>query len=126
MIRRPPRSTRTDTLFPYTTLFRSLDPDARRALRAMADGDGRYILNMAEDLFGLPPAADGKVAAFDNAARAAAVQRRRIGTAACRERACQSVSISMFAVSTTQHTYRNNNTTHVQQSHIQLQTNTKI
>src|SRR3546814_9623714 len=28
MIRRPPRSTRTDTLFPYTTLFRS--PAARR------------------------------------------------------------------------------------------------
>src|SRR3546814_3613529 len=27
MIRRPPRSTRTDTLFPYTTLFRS--PDRR-------------------------------------------------------------------------------------------------
>src|SRR3546814_7943404 len=27
MIRRPPRSTRTDTLFPYTTLFRSPDPD---------------------------------------------------------------------------------------------------
>src|SRR3546814_3778597 len=29
MIRRPPRSTRTDTLFPYTTLFRS---DAHRRL----------------------------------------------------------------------------------------------
>src|SRR3546814_6114273 len=30
MIRRPPRSTRTDTLFPYTTLFRSPpDPDRR-------------------------------------------------------------------------------------------------
>src|SRR3546814_839915 len=28
MIRRPPRSTRTDTLFPYTTLFRSVHPDA--------------------------------------------------------------------------------------------------
>src|SRR3546814_2967503 len=30
MIRRPPRSTRTDTLFPYTTLFRSVvgDPQA--------------------------------------------------------------------------------------------------
>src|SRR3546814_1337422 len=28
MIRRPPRSTRTDTLFPYTTLFRS-DPNGR-------------------------------------------------------------------------------------------------
>src|SRR3546814_1226439 len=27
MIRRPPRSTRTDTLFPYTTLFRSLAPE---------------------------------------------------------------------------------------------------
>src|SRR3546814_2492606 len=27
MIRRPPRSTRTDTLFPYTTLFRSLQLD---------------------------------------------------------------------------------------------------
>src|SRR3546814_19884853 len=27
MIRRPPRSTRTDTLFPYTTLFRSLGHD---------------------------------------------------------------------------------------------------
>src|SRR3546814_6458513 len=28
MIRRPPRSTRTDTLFPYTTLFRSSPPPA--------------------------------------------------------------------------------------------------
>src|SRR3546814_15846387 len=28
MIRRPPRSTRTDTLFPYTTLFRSEGPPA--------------------------------------------------------------------------------------------------
>src|SRR3546814_16871770 len=33
MIRRPPRSTRTDTLFPYTTLFRS---DPRRGGAAMA------------------------------------------------------------------------------------------
>src|SRR3546814_13501355 len=31
MIRRPPRSTRTDTLFPYTTLFRSVDD--RRIVR---------------------------------------------------------------------------------------------
>src|SRR3546814_4686427 len=29
MIRRPPRSTRTDTLFPYTTLFRSQAPRSR-------------------------------------------------------------------------------------------------
>src|SRR3546814_1445907 len=30
MIRRPPRSTRTDTLFPYTTLFRAAAGDRRR------------------------------------------------------------------------------------------------
>src|SRR3546814_20824063 len=39
MIRRPPRSTRTDTLFPYTTLCRSVDDsevhDARDALAAL-------------------------------------------------------------------------------------------
>src|SRR3546814_10299366 len=34
MIRRPPRSTRTDTLFPYTTLFRSLDSLGRQKLHA--------------------------------------------------------------------------------------------
>src|SRR3546814_18699367 len=33
MIRRPPRSTRTDTLFPYTTLFRSDPPDPHQAGR---------------------------------------------------------------------------------------------
>src|SRR3546814_13675853 len=39
MIRRPPRSTRTDTLFPYTTLFRSPDlvlcSTARRAVETV-------------------------------------------------------------------------------------------
>src|SRR3546814_17111405 len=43
MIRRPPRSTRTDTLFPYTTLFRSIsDPlspaEAKRVLSLGAPG----------------------------------------------------------------------------------------
>src|SRR3546814_13857818 len=33
MIRRPPRSTRTDTLFPYTTLFRSVVPPPDRPER---------------------------------------------------------------------------------------------
>src|SRR3546814_9520565 len=33
MIRRPPVSTRTDTLFPYTTLFRSRSPDRRGPAR---------------------------------------------------------------------------------------------
>src|SRR3546814_2251426 len=39
MIRRPPRSTRTDTLFPYTTLFRSRRrPRGRRAARRKLGG----------------------------------------------------------------------------------------
>ena len=48
-----------------------LDAEARRALRAMADGDGRYLLNMAEELLRLPPGPK-----LDNAGLAAAVQRR--------------------------------------------------
>src|SRR3546814_4524889 len=56
MIRRPPRSTRTDTLFPYTTLFRSpvlyqlcdggSGWDCRRTWRSMhalARGRGQYV-----------------------------------------------------------------------------------
>lgn len=35
-----------------------VDADARVALRAMADGDGRYLLNMADMLIGLPGASD--------------------------------------------------------------------
>src|SRR3546814_12364959 len=37
MIRRPPRSTRTDTLFPYTTLFRSDLDGTSRALDTLLD-----------------------------------------------------------------------------------------
>src|SRR3546814_7523931 len=44
MIRRPPRSTRTGTLFPYTTLFRSIHGLLRRAdvraIRKVAGGVG--------------------------------------------------------------------------------------
>src|SRR3546814_16954801 len=40
MIRRPPRSTRTDTLFPYTTLFRSLPPEV--AGKYTADSKSLY------------------------------------------------------------------------------------
>jgi putative ATPase len=48
-----------------------LDDDARQALCAMADGDGRYLLNMAEEVFNLP--ADTPL---DPAGLAAAVQKR--------------------------------------------------
>src|SRR3546814_7424595 len=40
MIRRPPRSTRTDTLFPYTTLFRS-PRSGRSPTRTHGPADGR-------------------------------------------------------------------------------------
>src|SRR3546814_4209165 len=41
MIRRPPRSTRTDTLFPYTTLFRSAGAGRRKAASAAAPDSPR-------------------------------------------------------------------------------------
>src|SRR3546814_20221752 len=43
MIRRPPRSTRTDTLFPYTTLFRSENPTA-----LYVSGAAAFALNQLE------------------------------------------------------------------------------
>src|SRR3546814_20131439 len=68
MIRRPPRSTRTDPLFPYTTLFRSHDRLAgdahqvvarlqargcgRRALDDVADDPGRLVDRLRAELVG--------------------------------------------------------------------------
>src|SRR3546814_20122336 len=102
MIRRPPRSTRTDTLFPYTTLFRSADAelvhaqkseDRRRpyppprAQRGRADAvDGRAMrfrarrrgaLSAARDHghFGRP--ARGRAAAADAAAPIVRIDRSR-------------------------------------------------
>src|SRR3546814_624188 len=52
MIRRPPRSTRTDTLFPYTTLFRSLPGDGKStvalslAAAAAAKGARAVIIDL--------------------------------------------------------------------------------
>src|SRR3546814_8324800 len=43
MIRRPPRSTRTDTLFPYTTLFRS---------RSYKSGGGESVTGLVQGLLG--------------------------------------------------------------------------
>src|SRR3546814_1813488 len=71
MIRRPPRSTRTDTLFPYTTLFRSsivngkaelerLMVDVVRTLRAaqmletLRAFDARVLSRDADELFDAP------------------------------------------------------------------------
>src|SRR3546814_16460666 len=52
MIRRPPRSTRTDTLVPYTTLFRSRPSSPRKARsnrRVRADGTGAVDRHRAPD-----------------------------------------------------------------------------
>src|SRR3546814_13373793 len=55
MIRRQPRSTRTDTLFPYTTLFRS-PPPSKQALRARGLTAGpsppRSGRHLADAMFG--------------------------------------------------------------------------
>src|SRR3546814_18692329 len=56
MIRRPPRSTRTDTLFPYTTLFRS--PQAEFAALEQAVDDHVAPLHPVVDEFGFAAAAD--------------------------------------------------------------------
>src|SRR3546814_19834298 len=61
MIRRPPRSTRTDTLFPYTTLFRSIEGrlagQGSTAYRPSLSADGRQF-----------PAHPGLPARWDGAA----------------------------------------------------------
>src|SRR3546814_7755486 len=50
MIRRPPRSTRTDTLFPYTTLFRSVqDLHQRRQRRGGPQGFRGEQLRRSQD-----------------------------------------------------------------------------
>src|SRR3546814_10836351 len=49
MIRRPPRSTRTDTLFPYTTLFRSRDRERAEHQHAIERlGPGLAIVGEGE------------------------------------------------------------------------------
>src|SRR3546814_7964305 len=48
MIRRPPRSTRTDTLFPYTTLFRSAEEHDLRERARLAWAYGRRAGGRAE------------------------------------------------------------------------------
>src|SRR3546814_2082945 len=49
MIRRPPRSTRTDTLFPYTTLFRSHVAGVDRGT-GRADGGAELVGEVEDDL----------------------------------------------------------------------------
>src|SRR3546814_20970453 len=61
MIRRPPRSTRTDTLFPYTTLFRS--PRAAAPPRGSAAGHRRPAAAFPTSAPARSPASDRAPAA---------------------------------------------------------------
>src|SRR3546814_11994644 len=99
MIRRPPRSTRTDTLFPYTTLFRSYliswnQPlPAGTASTSVASWSGR---NLGSFPFGLALATLRLCAAaaaifLAKASPFASLGHCEIGRAACRERGCKYV-----------------------------------
>src|SRR3546814_15168750 len=60
MIRRPPRSTRTDTLFPYTTLFRSAVEVVADLRRQHLLGDAfQVVQRLAEGIAGGQVAGDG-------------------------------------------------------------------
>src|SRR3546814_14837197 len=107
MIRRPPISTRTDTLFPYTTLFRSLRWAHRLFHRGIEAMKSRYacITALAALLPITAHATDAMtstdVAATDAIADAdtlatvivTAEKSGEIGRASCRERVCKLVYI---------------------------------
>src|SRR3546814_16734202 len=105
MIRRPPNSTLTDTLFPYTTLFRSSTgpPGGRTACGGFAGGRGRSLgVTMGGVVFGSGGGGSagagggacsgsgcGEVA-FSSAGSGSAEfsSSAEIGRASCRERVC--------------------------------------
>src|SRR3546814_3573435 len=60
MIRRPPRSTRTDTLFPYTTLFRSAGGNIGFGRRAIGCASNKGIAVLDEKSPGLSIGIFGK------------------------------------------------------------------
>src|SRR3546814_14410131 len=109
MIRRPPRSTRTDTLFPYTTLFRSVEQHFNMINRRVGQNavakieDMGPILEGGENIFhsGLQcsTASDEsqriKIALYRKPHGQNGVCPMRInsqiGRASCRERVCQYV-----------------------------------
>src|SRR3546814_16674992 len=88
MIRRPPRSTRTDTLFPYTTLFRSAE--ILRELDRFVD-DALGVLRIAQldiarqrEILALRVSA--KAVIGEDAAQVGIALEQQIGRASCRER----------------------------------------
>src|SRR3546814_19347807 len=64
MIRRPPRSTRTDTLFPYTTLFRSIEGRPDDAIARVRHSFARERASTGVFSFDLSLQAHGLIADF--------------------------------------------------------------
>src|SRR3546814_15086006 len=103
MIRRPPRSTRTDTLFPYTTRFRARDGEAadRAAVgRAAAFTSAARPLNDLAGLFekdaagfseNCPPRRAHEKRDLQLLLKRMNLSGNKIGRASCRERVCQYV-----------------------------------
>src|SRR3546814_14047840 len=110
MIRRPPRSTRTDTLFPYTTLFRSgyIHTLNRRGVELLALPPGSIIpgdryealirfliqrgdlgdLDLSDVRYHVDRLLRGRASVAAIRLRSTG---REIGRASCRERGCQYV-----------------------------------
>src|SRR3546814_14837972 len=139
MIRRPPRSTRTDTLFPYTTLFRSDQQETPQQPRQRTEEpalDGTRQKPDADQRGGRDPEDDDRVAlhqqrraveeherhqesgeaVFERDRRrlhgVAPRDRRKIGRASCRERVCKYGYISVAAVSLKKKKKQKNTTPH--------------
>src|SRR3546814_20498684 len=100
MIRRPPRSTRTDTLFPYTTLFRSYESLAVRSIagyflasRISAALAHRQWYPEKRKLLPKREAGPfpGLLLRIVESAVPAGRDHRQIGRASCRARVCQYV-----------------------------------
>src|SRR3546814_6835262 len=83
MMRRPPRSTRTDTLFPYTTLFRSLDGVRYRLGRGLLPDPVQGRARSQHPIFAQPDAVRAVPA---RGLSAAAADRVRLGL--CRYAPC--------------------------------------
>src|SRR3546814_8907139 len=69
MIRRPPRSTRTDTLFPYTTLFRSQAEQGRRKAEATLVSERAAVERRAARIADLEESLKAAGSQHDEAAR---------------------------------------------------------
>src|SRR3546814_13357823 len=96
MIRRPPRSTRTDTLFPYTTLFRSLIGVADLVVDVDGPSGGDHVDEQADPDQHLETAGDETHPLSANA-RQQRAERDADGRAHDHERPAARISASTFA-----------------------------